>query len=127
MRIFVLEDDPARIAWFEARLRGHDVTYADSVTQADRYQPPYALVCLDHDLGGRQMAVHEDDGEQFALAIWDKVVMQPGPAPLIVVHSFNPDGARRIAALFTGMALIAPFRSHFFDSIITRTVGVEQP
>lgn len=71
MRIFVLEDNAARIMWFERRFQGHDVTYADSCTQIDRFQPPYDLICLDHDLGGRQMSEHEDNGEAFVKLILD--------------------------------------------------------
>lgn len=128
MRIFVLEDNPSRIAWFVKRFIGHDVTYADSCTQVDRYVPPYDLVCLDHDLGGRQMEEHEDDGSAFVTAIVLRLRSQGRP-PVIVIHSFNEFGALRmqqtIGWLGRGVqkAFIAPFMSDFFKSILNSVTG----
>ncbi len=104
MRIFVLEDDYTRIVKFRKRFVGHDVTFADSCAQYEEaFKPPYDLICLDHDLGGRQMSDHEDNGEEFAKLITTPESLawfnaDPARIPLaIIVHSFNPEGADRIA------------------------------
>lgn len=127
MRIFILEDDPARIMWFERRFRGHDVTQVDTCAAIGAFKPPYDLICLDHDLGGRQMSDHEDNGEEFAKLIthpdslaWFNA--DPARTPLaVIVHSFNPEGADRIA--YTMKALCPnvfkiPFGSRQFQLAI---------
>ncbi len=122
MRIFVLEDDPSRIHWFEQRFIGHDVTYADSCLQIERFQPPYDLICLDHDLGGRQMSKHEDNGERFAVLIREQHGRLQRPETVVVVHSFNPEGAARIVREMaeTGYSctVAAPFRFRPFEVIV---------
>lgn len=120
MRIFVLEDDPERIIWLHERLRGHDVTFVHTCARAHEFAPPYDLVLLDHDLGGRQLEGHEDDGAAFARAIRDQI----GSAP-VLVHTWNPDGVTRIEAALAGIdALIiaAEYRSKVFDAWLDRFV-----
>lgn len=114
-RVFILEDDPLRMKWFRMRLHTHEITHADSCTQVDRFQPPYDFLFLDHDLGGRAMSQHEDNGEQFAKLIRDKI----NGHCTVVVHSFNPDGAQNIRAAL-GPAFIAPFLSDWFNQIVDR-------
>jgi len=113
MKVFVLEDDPERIKWLQRRLHQYDVTYASSATEVDRFIGPYDLVLLDHDLGGRQLEEHEDNGEAFA----EKVKCRIGDAT-VVVHSLNPDGARRIASIIGARAYLAPFMSPRFTAFI---------
>lgn len=99
MRIFILEDDQARITWFKRRFIHDQVTFVESCSQISEYMPPYDLICLDHDLGGRQMSNHEDNGEEFAKLLCNPPEARSGTAgPLaVIVHSMNPDGAMRIA------------------------------
>lgn len=92
MKVFILEDDPIRIGQFMEWLRGDDITCADSCTQAYKFEPPYDLIFLDHDLGGRQLEEHEDDGLAFVRLIKDQI----NPDALVVIHSYNPDGALRM-------------------------------
>lgn len=123
MRIFVLEDDPARLQWFRERLFDHDVTFADSVTQVKRYQPPYDLVCFDHDLGGRQLDAHEDNGEAFTKKVLEQIVKQD-PQPFLVIHSYNPDGARNIHRVLERLSVfVAPFRGPTFNAVMTAVLN----
>ena len=62
MKVFILEDDPYRIVKFRDLLKGHDLTIIDSCTKVEEFKPPYDLILLDHDLGGRQLEDHEDCG-----------------------------------------------------------------
>lgn len=112
MRIFILEDDPLRMVWFRERFISHDITHADSCAQFDRFQPPYDMTFMDHDLGGRQFEEHEDNGARFAQA------MQPTMHHLgtVVIHSYNPDGAKKIQSFIGGY--LAPFRGPVFNIIV---------
>ena len=98
MRIFVLEDDPMRIkAIWEAGI-GQDLTVAKSCEEAKRkWQGPYDLVLLDHDLGGEVFADSSKDNTGAGFARWlvesDK---EPGVG---VIHSYNPVGAKAMGEI----------------------------
>lgn len=122
MRIFILEDDLGRIALFRQWFDGHDVTQVDSCAAIDALQPPYDLICLDHDLGGRQLSEHEDNGEQFAKLIVEKYGSQDRPDTLVIVHSFNPGGAYAIGRTLTEAGynvFLAPFGFREFKQALT--------
>ena len=98
-RVFVLEDDPVRIRQFrEASIR-HDLTIVTGLCGPDgafaQWHPPYDLVYLDHDLGGRQMVDSDEEETGAAFTRW----LPPAGEhqPLIMIHSFNPVGAQRMA------------------------------
>lgn len=116
MKIFILEDDPARMMWFRERLINHDITHAESCTQFDRFTPPYDVVFFDHDLGGRQMDEHEDNGEEFA-----KMIGHGKLDAIAIIHSYNGPGADNIRAALGG-GFIAPFRGNWFNSIVDRYI-----
>ena len=92
MRIFVLEDDPIRIRWFRERFIKHETTFVTSCDAVDSYEPPYDLILLNHDLGGRQMLEHEDCGLTFVKLIKSKLL----GTDLVIVHSYNRPGAKRM-------------------------------
>ena len=112
MKVFVLEDDPARVQWLRERLIDHDLTVIDSCADVKQFQPPYDLLLLDHDLGGRQMEDHEDCGETFAWLIREHV----GDAD-VIVHSYNWPGAMAMLAAL-GKGVYAPFRGPYFTRLL---------
>lgn len=116
MTVFVLEDDPERIRWFERFFAQHHVEWQCVHTneRVDEFVGPYDVVCLDHDLGGRQLEAHEDDGLAFIRAIKDRV----GDA-CVIIHSWNDVGARRMKAEWPA-ALLAEFGSPRFTGILER-------
>lgn len=118
MRVFILEDDVRRIQHLLTLLRGCDITLITSCEYADKFQPPYDLVLLDHDLGGRQMEEHEDCGTKFLELVMDRI-----PAnQLIVIHSFNAPAAWRMGTMLERdgktQTYIAPFKSELFNRIL---------
>lgn len=123
MNIFILEDDLMRMQWFRERLIAHTITHAESCTQVDRFVGPYDLICLDHDLGGRQMTDHKDNGATFAKMIVDRI----GNAA-VIIHSYNADGAKRIQSILPPLgpsflphrhfSVCAPFRGPTFLSYL---------
>jgi N-acetyl-beta-hexosaminidase len=106
VKIFILEDDQARISAFKSAIKPeHDVTICKWLKGKDGafelFKPPYDLILLDHDLGGMQYVESdgvEETGYQFAkwmVALEDKLY----PDTAVIVHSYNPTGAANIVAL----------------------------
>lgn len=121
MKVFILEDDPTRVQYLKERLKGHDLTVIDTCADVGRFTPPYDLILLDHDLGGRQMTEHEDDGAHFVDLVRDR--MNRGAT--IILHSYNPEGAQRQAQRLRDVGLmgyVAPFRSGMFNRILLTVV-----
>lgn len=124
MKVFILEDDPGRIRWFRERFIGHDVTFIESCTEADKFQPPYDLILLDHDLGGRQMNEHEDCGLTFIKLIKNKLTAED----TLVVHSYNSVGATRMLKEIPHVLLkvYAPYRGVMFDTLMHNLEALEK-
>ena len=80
------------------------------------FKPPYDLILLDHDLGGRQLAEHEDCGLTFVRMIKDKI----NPEAVVIIHSFNPCGAMNMAQELGSQAVVIPFGSYKFQDAIDR-------
>lgn len=112
MKVFILEDDQSRIEIFGEALKRHDLTTARTYEEAIyKWNPPYDIVCLDHDLGGHIFV--PSDGEEktgYSFVEWLRQKYTENnfsiliPVDVIFIHSFNPDGARRMAeALDSGV------------------------
>lgn len=101
-RIFVLEDDAQRIALFWRAGIGHDLTLAKDVAEAiKKWQPPYDVVCLDHDLGGEVYVSSEHQNTGAGFARWLAEHAAPAQCPRVVIHSYNMPGAANIDATLT--------------------------
>lgn len=133
MRVFILEDDPARIVAFEHVLIGHDVTvcrwlkgpnyHAHRPTDDGalvRFTPPYDVILLDHDLGGMQFvdSDEEETGYQFAIWLATNHPTTNGEGPLVIIHSYNPEGARRIQQALVDGGYRKTDRNPFGPSIL---------
>jgi hypothetical protein len=99
-KVFILEDDQTRIDLFIEAGIGHDLTIAKSFKAAKaKFQPPYDYLFLDHDLGGRTYVASEDEETGANFCRWLGAAPQEGSKvwaaePYIIIHSFNPDGAK---------------------------------
>lgn len=109
-RVLLLEDDPRRVEWFRQRICQLD--HADSVEGAIALlsNNRYDFVFLDHDLGTLHYA-----GE--AASLDDKAPGQAVAKHLaslgwigdnVVIHSWNPDGAKMMKNLLRN-AYAIPF------------------
>jgi len=102
-RVLVVEDDEARCAWFRRRLEGHQLDVTCDVGEAVRWlaRRDYAAILLDHDLREEHYFSTRPDDERtgYAVARWlaDHPTRQRGA--LIVIHSLNYPGARRMLDL----------------------------
>lgn len=127
MRIFILEDDPDRIRqfchWFGSGYESPPSPIKWHCIQTNvrlyDYHPPYDIMFLDHDLGGRQMQSHEDDGKMF---VRDILGTNLNPETEVILHSHNPDGAKEMFNLLKESGhkwhMIAPFGYPSFLSLI---------
>lgn len=114
MKIFILEDDRERILYLRELFMDHEVTWAESVTDIDKFAGPYDLILLDHDLGGRQMEDHEDSGTEFCKLIKGRI-----EGALVIIHSFNGVAAKRMLDILgEGVAIYAPFRGSQFNKMM---------
>jgi len=116
LKVFILEDDPKRLISLRKMLEGHDLHYAKSCNDVTRFEPPYDLILLDHDLGGRQMEQHEDCGLTFIKLIKDKI----NPEATIVYHSYNYWGAKQMYEEMNCRGYKAPYMWRDFIMIIDK-------
>lgn len=117
LNIFALEDDPRRIIWLDRfffQKHGIDWMCVQTGEREYEFRPPYDIILLDHDLGGRQMVAHEDDGVAFLRAVKDRINVDA----LVVIHSHNAEGALRMQAEWPH-AVLAEFGSMKFETILS--------
>ena len=99
-RILIVEDDEARCAWFRERLAGSQLDVTCDVRQAVLWlaERDYRAVLLDHDLADEHYFSNEPDDERtgYAVARWLAENPTSQRDALIVVHSLNYTGARRM-------------------------------
>lgn len=115
MRVFILEDDQTRMQTLRARLLNHEVTHIASCRDHAKFAPPYDLILLDHDLGGRQYTKHEDCGTTFCQLIKGRINRHLPQT--VVIHSYNHVGAKRMQQEL-GFGIYAPFGGIEFDAIL---------
>lgn len=99
-RVLIVEDDEARCAWFRERLAGSplDVTCDVATAVVWLAERDYHTVLLDHDLTREHYFSDEPDDERtgYAVARWLAENPTAQRDALIVIHSLNYTGARRM-------------------------------
>ena len=99
-RILIVEDDETRCAWFRERLAGSQLDVTCDVRVAVRWlaERDYRAVLLDHDLTEEHYFTTEPDDERtgYAVALWLAENPTAQRDALILVHSLNYTGARRM-------------------------------
>lgn len=99
-RVLVVEDDEARCAWFRAWFGGRrlDVTCDVPTALAWLAERDYEAVLLDHDLAEEHYFsdAHDDERTGYAVARWLADNPTAQREALIVIHSLNYTGARRM-------------------------------
>jgi len=113
MHIFVLEDDPNRVARFKRELIGHAVEFTEHVSKANMLLDgeKFDLLFLDHDLGGEIFVDHtkEETGYHVAQHI-PRTQNKNTPA---VVHSCNMVGAKNMSNYLENCVCIPFFQLNF--------------
>lgn len=99
-RVLVVEDDEARCAWFREKFEGRrlDVTCDVPTALAWLAEREYEAVMLDHDLADEHYFSDTPDDERtgYAVARWLADHPDAQREALIVIHSLNYTGARRM-------------------------------
>jgi CheY-like chemotaxis protein len=102
-RVLIVEDDEMRCTWFRERLRGRRLDVTCDVRTAISWlgERNYEAVMLDHDLAEEHYFSDSRDDERtgYAVARWlaDNPTSQRDA--LIIIHSLNYEGARRMLAV----------------------------
>jgi len=100
LRVLVLDDDATRHMHFRAQLIGHIVTHVMNYDEAVAAlaSTRFDLAFLDHDLSDMAAAGMPREGERTGTHVAEFIAaMAPESRPIrVAVHSFNPDGARRM-------------------------------
>lgn len=126
MKIFILEDDPNRIALFREWFLGHDLRIYDTVATglpALLEGGPWDMIFLDHDLGGEVYVTTDTPNTGSAFVSHLDADWIRHCRALIVVHSYNPVGASlmfdRLEAMGgTSLVFLAPFGTKSFHRLI---------
>jgi hypothetical protein len=115
MKVFILEDDEERIDWFKKNLVC-DLTIATDISEKDKFEPPYDILFLDHDLGNEIYVPidAENTGSTFCLTIIKSILNKDTK---IIIHSLNTGGAENMMRIlqksgFTNVKYIP------FDSLV---------
>src|SRR5262252_9863258 len=123
IRIFLLEDDERRCAWFEKRFKGDTLDVSCDVAEAKQFLEAhvYDSIFLDHDLMPEHYGSEVPDDERTGYAIAAFLASRPElqRAATIMVHSFNAEGAMRMVEELRGAdrhAEYVPF--HFLEDRI---------
>jgi len=108
-KILLLEDDPARIAWFRQAALHAGTPMLEAVTAADGLkllrEHTFTQIFLDHDLADAHYRVYDgvtyDDSieEETGMALAKYLAENPDASPNaeIVIHSFNEPAAKEMA------------------------------
>jgi hypothetical protein len=125
IRIFLLEDDERRCAWFEKRFKGDTLHISCDIDEAKQLleSNTYDSIFLDHDLMPEHYGSETPDDERTGYAIATFLASRPElqRAATIMVHSFNAEGALRMVEELRGsgrQADYVPF--HFLEDRLKR-------
>ena len=125
IRIFLLEDDERRCAWFEKRFKGDTLDVSCDIAEAKQLLEAnvYDSIFLDHDLIPEHYGSDVPDDERTGYAIAAFLASRPElqRAATIMVHSFNAEGALRMVEELRGagrQADYVPF--HFLEDRLRR-------
>jgi CheY-like chemotaxis protein len=105
-RVLIVEDNEARCAWFRERLKDRQLDVTCDVRTAIEWlvERDYEAILLDHDLTYEHYLTDEPDDERtgYAVARWLADNPTSHRNALIVIHSLNYTGARRMLELLRG-------------------------
>jgi CheY-like chemotaxis protein len=108
MFILVLEDNAERIEAFKKKFFKDEIDFVDSSRAAIALlaHADYDLICLDHDLGGKEMEWKEEDCG-MVVAKW--LSKNPPVKAKIVIHSYNTPRALLMRSILPGASYIPGF------------------
>jgi len=116
MKILILDDDQTRHDLFKKKfyLNSDELYHAYTAEQCinELGRTKFDMVCLDHDLDKTQM-VDSGDGTGYEVCEWLSNNIEHA-CGLIVIHSFNPIGARNMHNILLSAGINSFIRPAFW-------------
>ena len=120
MKILLLEDDMNRVVQFEKRVKElnernenqselvHVETAEECIKEIDNSteETKFALILLDHDLGGEVYVSTDNKNTGSEVARWINKNPEKIHGTSVITHTFNPAGAKNIMGLINGCVYI---------------------
>lgn len=98
--ILFLDDDTNRSKSFAMRMIGHRLTIVETASDCIEYirqsllkNEPFDLICLDHDLGGKQFVNSKREDTGMEVVRWLCATPNSTKSP-VLVHSYNVPAAK---------------------------------
>lgn len=107
--LFLDDNEERRKKAYECLADSYELHIAKTATEAIhllREHSPYEVVYLDHDLGGEVLSESDEDSG-FAVAEYIYALDINNLPKRVVIHSWNPAGARRIHQLLQGIVPVS--------------------
>jgi hypothetical protein len=103
MKVFFLDDDPERQKFFFHNFsKFAEIDSAYNAKEAiEKFKPPYEVIFLDHDLGGRIFVDSKDINTGSEFCRWLKDNWENDATP-IIIHSLNPAGVYSMKSILQG-------------------------
>jgi len=94
MNILFLDDSDRRCKTFKSNFPSADIVNTAEEAIKAMQHTHYDLICLDHDLGGEQMA--DTKGKNTGSEVVRHMIKNPHPAKAIVIHTHNPPAGNQM-------------------------------
>ena len=120
MKIFILEDDPRRMEYFNNTFNDYEIIWKKTAKEAidflkDNFND-MDYVFLDHDLGGKSFVSSSKENTGYTVALF--ISQNFDDFRKVIIHTMNPAGA-------TNMKNILPFSQIIpFHELYERIVKV---
>lgn len=102
MKIFILEDDPRRMNFFNKTFFNDEVIWMTEAADAIEYLKNHFYdmdnIFLDHDLGGMTFVSSDEYNTGYTVAKFISENFE-GPFEHVIIHSMNPPAADRMQDL----------------------------
>ena len=124
MKVFVLEDDGERNNVFSKLFVNQELMISNNVDLSFKILSliKFDYIFLDHDLGGKQLVNSLEQNTGYNLAT--KIHLTKNTLTPIIIHSYNPVGARNMEAILkrneiNSLVYTSPFMGDNFKQILS--------
>jgi CheY-like chemotaxis protein len=123
-KFLIVEDNQERIKWFEECFKDHTLHIATSAEQGIEFLKvaTYDAIFLDHDLGFDPVTKEKTERVYLASGVGTgyevaQFIYQHASDTRVIVHSWNPGGARNIIDLLRNQAVWLLFGTPDFKCV----------
>jgi hypothetical protein len=98
-RACIVEDDSRRVNWFLKHFKFIDIDIISDMSEVNKWNGPYSLYFLDHDLGNRIFIKSEDPNSGYSFIKWLILHYPEELSKEFIIHSLNPIGSENMKKL----------------------------